>query len=307
MANPIVPTMEVKKHLVGSYEALARRLAEAALVERVKLFGEDDPGKIRIIGTFKGHAIAVTENAKFVKVFYETASTGELVVVGAETLSVPVYEGAGGVRAFARTEAKSIVESLIEGDVNLTQSRIVDLMRTVDSDPSEADKHIVGSMIEGVLDASRKWHKLLVTDAELAESIGELEPKFFKLADGSIPVAQQEAYRALVVGDLKSLLDSLETIHSAVTESFASLTTLIDTNSELLKEQSIVETQAAVKDLLAHLLSTQATIAEAVQNVHSISALGELHDAVAVELLRFEAAGKYVSRSVAELASNLTK
>lgn len=311
MPTPIVSTVEVQKHLKGSYESLARRLSETATIERKKIFGEDDPGKIRVIGTFKGHVIAVTETAKFVKVFYETASNGELVVIGAENISIPVYEGEGAVRQFARSEASAIVESFISGDSDLTQDRITDLMRTIDTDPAEADLHISGAMIEAVTDGSRRWRKQLftadsATHSDLAETLEHFEPKFEKLTDGHMPSTQQEAYRSLVVCDLKNLVEQIEIIYNEASASFASLTNMVNTDSNLLKEESFVETKTAVQDLLAHLLQTQVSIAESLQSVNSISALGELHDAVALELLRWEAAGKHISRSVAAMTTNPT-
>jgi hypothetical protein len=309
MVNPIVPTTEVRKLVIGSYEDLTHRIEEAAFLDRERIFGDGSADRVKVLGTFKGHAIVVNEEGHFAKLFYEIASNGELMLMGREVLNIPIYEGKSGIRRFLMGEASNLVENFFITEPEQITIAIKDLMRSISSANDATDSQIVASYVESAFDTERSWRPLLAerltpADASVLEAF---EPKFLKLSGENIPPEQQEAYRTLVVSDLGTLVSSLDELHSEIGKSVASLTSLIDTHPELSRDESVVELRSAANDLMGDLLNSQHSIVDSLENVSSISALGELHDALALELTRRTIAGKYISQAVAEIASSLNK
>ncbi len=302
----LVSTEQVRKLLEGSYESLSREVESA-----VEALGEFQ-GVVKVIGTFSGHAIVVTDQGKFAKVFYERANSGDLVVIKYEDVSVPVYDSKGKLRNFFKEQAASLAESFLDGEIDT--ERVTNLMLAIESDTASTDDHIVEALIEGS-NADRPWKfqldakeksGVLQTVLEGLE-IPEASPKFTKLYDGSIPVVEHEGYRGLVRSDLTKLVADLDNLSGQIEEAFASLTNMIDTRPDVTKNEAVVDLTAFIKDLLSDLMGAQQAIAEALDQVTTVSALGKLHDALAEGKAQQSVAGQFIFRAVTKLASALEK
>jgi hypothetical protein len=309
MSQPFVPTEVVQKLLEGSYENKARQLE--SLAESAAVFGEYK-GRIKVIGMFNGHAIVVTENARFAKLMFEESHSGELMIVGVKPVDVPVYENSNELRKFYKSEAATITESFLGGQVDV--SRIKDLMLALNGDTAKTDDQIVDNMIEAS-NADRTWKHLFEAKktARLVEAVLEgteiptFKPKFTKLYDGSMPLAEAEGYRALVKSDLTKLVGELDSVVGDMEQAFASLPDLIEDQNTVGKNDAVVDLRAFIKDLLEDLMGAQQAAAEALEQVTTISALGKLHDALAEGLAAQKVASQFISRVVATNGDNQAK
>lgn len=300
MSPPMIPAKLVQKLVAGSYENLAVRLTSILSRSSKDFFGEDC--RIRVIGTFKNKAVVVSNTGKFANIFYESASNGEIVVVGKELIEMPVLNTKSGMISFLEKEADHGVGFFMEGATSEMQSVVLDLMRTLKD--SSADDELAHLHTEGILQ-DRPWRHFLANNIDSlgVATIDQHESKFISLTGKTLTETDQAAYRSLITKDLSELTSSFTELHTKIQGSVAELTKLIDTDPELLKNESIIGLKELSVDLMEHITETQHSITGSVGTIGSISALGELYDTCSLELTRRTTVGNYISQAITGLVS----
>jgi hypothetical protein len=301
-----VPTEEIQKLTVGSYEHLASKLDEALSRDAAKIFGDSIPNKIERIGTFAEHVLVAADDGRFLKVRYERATGGTIKLVGSEPLEVQLYNESN-LGSYLEKEARTIVESLLAHDVPQAELKLRALVPFVEEAAPLTDEQVVASAVESMR-AERPWKRLYRERAEqVKDFLGEqlkgiearkLPPKFAKLSDGQVPEAQHEGYKELVHDDLVYMAEALKGWFQSL-ESIERLKA-VDTANE---EERAVKTTflAFAEDLRQDIQNVRDSVLESLNLVGSVAQLGVLYDALVEEAFHYEVASCFASTMITEL------
>lgn len=299
MATHFVPTEEIQKLTIGSYEFLASKIDEAISKDAKKVFGDSIPNKVERIGTFGDHVLVAADDGRFAKVKYERANNGAIKIISAEEIKVPVYSE-GNLSSYTMQEARSIVDSLLAHDVSQAESKLRALVPFVDEKLAATEDQILSSVIESIK-ADRPWKRLYRERAEQVKAFlgveltkieeRKLPIKFAKLSETD--AKEQEGYKDLVHADLAFMAEAiggwLKTIEA--TESVKK-----DQPPVKPEDQPLVTTFLAfTEDLKRDLQSVKESVLESVRLVQSVPSLGKLYDALAEESFHYEVASHFAS------------
>lgn len=300
MATHFVPTEEIQKLTLGSYEFLASKIDEAISKDAKKIFGDFVPNKIERIGTFGEHVLVAADDGRFLKVKYERANNGSVKILAAEPVKVPLYTEEN-LSGYLLKEARAIVDSLLAHDVPQAELKLQALVPFVEEKLAPTEEQIVASVIESVR-ADRPWKRLYRERTEqVQEFLGaelkqiqerKLPIKFSKLNDGQVPEGQLEGYKELVHADLAYMAESLGGWLKAV-ESAGDLQGIQEASAE---EKALVTTFSAfAEDLKRDLQNVREAVLESVRLVQSVACLGGLYDSLAEESFHYEVASRFAS------------
>lgn len=301
MTTHFVPTEEIQKLTIGSYEFLASKIDEAISKDAKKVFGDSVPNKVERIGTFGDHVLVAADDGRFAKVKYERANNGSIKIISAEAVKVPVYDE-GNLSSYTMQEARSIVDSLLAHDVSQAESKLRALVPFVDEKLAATEDQILSSVIESIK-ADRPWKRLYRERAEQVKAF--LGAELTKIEERKLPIkfsklemasdaAAQGSYRDLVHADL-----------AFIAEAIGGWLKAIETTETVKKgqpqvvapeEQALVTTFLAfTEDLKRDLQNVKDSIFESVRLVQSVPSLGKLYDALAEESFHYEVASRFAS------------
>ena len=309
MATHFVPTEEIQKLTLGSYEFLASKIDDAISKDAKKVFGESVPNKIERIGTFGEHVLVAADDGRFMKVKYERATNGAVKIIAVEAVEVPLYTE-DTLGSYLMKEARSIVDSLLAHDVAQAELKLRSLTPFIEETVAPTEAEIVASAIESVR-AERPWKRLyrerseqvsLFLGSEL-KGIEErkLPAKFSKLNDGNVPEDQHESYKDLVHTDLAYMAEALGSWHKLV-ETAGSFT---EVGTVSAGDQAVVTTFLAfAEDLKLDLQGVRDSVLETARLVQSVPKLGELYDALAAESFHYEVASRFASAMIEGLRNS---
>ncbi len=309
VSTHFVPTEEIQKLTLGSYEYLASKLDEAISKDAKRLFGESIPNKIERIGTFADHVLIAADDGRFMKVMYERATSGAIKLVNFEAINVPLYTEAN-LGSYLDKEARSIVDSLLAHDISQAELKLSALIPFVEETVPPTDTQVVASAIESMR-ADRPWKRLYRERTEqVREFLGaelkkieerKLPAKFTKLTDGQVPESQHEGYKDLVHTDLAYMSEAI----GGWLKSLETVSELKDANAFGPEEQAVKTTFLAfAEDLKQDLQNVRESVVESMRLVGSVARLGELYDALAEESFHYEVASQFASTMIAGLRNS---
>lgn len=292
ISNRYVPTGEVKRITVGSFEERARLIESAANSDSVRLFGVQIESKV--VGTFPAHAVVLSEDGKCIRVKYEI--NGNVAkLLSFDRVAVDTVEER---KNLSNTQAKEAATLLSQGRISEAKAAIKHLVALVDSTSPQQDDQIIDAMIS-FRRADRPWKatfreksdtmRRLVLDEAGEIHKDRIQPKFKSLHNGTLKSTEVDRYRDLVIESIK-ILDTRTTRLQEQVES------AIGAVKELkIEDPSIGSYLNFAHDLADSLQSNHKTVTEALRRVKRTDSLGKLYDSLSEEFGDCEVASRYVT------------
>lgn len=299
MTIHFVPTEEIQRLTLGSYEHLAAKLDEAISKDAGKVFGASVPNKIERIGTFSDYVLLAADDGRFAKVKYSRGSGGAITVLAAESVTVPLFTEAN-LDTYLMQEARSIVDSLLAHDASQAELRLRALMPLVQEQEAPSEELVVATALD-TLQADRPWKRIFAERAEqvkafLKTSLPEIESrklgrKFESLLKDASE-EQLETFRELVVNDLTYLSETLATWEklALIPDSVRKTDTLSESDRAL-----VTTFLAFTEDLQRDIQTVRDTLGAVLEHVNSIASLGQVYDTLAESTFDFEVAARFAS------------
>jgi hypothetical protein len=301
-----VPREEILKLTKGSFEHLSARIEKVVSEEKSRLF---ENANVQVLATYPAHVVVLTDAGKVFSTKYEESAAGELRLISAVEIDASIYPRQS-MGKYLRKEARAVADLYVKGLVAEAALKMSQLARLVDADAALDDQQVVETFASQLL-RSRSWRSAI---AERTEQVGEvlgesyseisankLRAKFFKLYDGSLSDAELENYRGLVNEDLGHLMKRIHAVRERTLESVSRLRE-VATKVPEAHQETVATFEAFVNDLVTDLTELPDGLAETIQGVESVGALGKLYDTVAEELLRYEVAGGFAVQMTNRLA-----
>ncbi len=312
-ATGFVPTEEIRQLTYGSFEHLRARVEESLEESSSRLFGKDAP--FQVLGTFQGYAIVLSEDARLFRVKFQESDVGEIKIVGAEQISVPVYS-ASNMDQFLIREAKSVVDAFLKGSVSVAHEKLRGLAHFAKDTPCLVPEKVVESfatMVRG----ERPWKRLYAERANQIRSVftkeeakkldqDHLVSKFHALYDGTVQESDHSGYRDLVLSDLNYLSGRIDSLLGSTN---VSLKLFNDSRSKLRAEDTdplLSMFESFSEDFGQDLVFIKRALTEAMQHLGRVDELGKVYDVLAEALHSYEVAGRFVekmSRRLSEVST----
>lgn len=295
--SKLVPTDDIAALAEGCYEQFVVSIDRLVSEHVAAIFGA--PVATETLATFADYAIVAAEDGRFAKVDFAKSNEGMLTVVGVAPVEIRSY-AKDDLAEFVQAEADGIVDRLFAGQIAEAQSRLLSLAP------------LVTKKTLPVKSEERAWRKtfaeknemIRATVSEEIEKLGHtaLAPKFGRLSDGSIPVAQHEGYRELVRSDLGSLSKRLAGMRQTVEQATAAVAGVELDDAD---EAQLVDLfRQFSKDLLSDLTDTARKVGAAVEANEAVASLAAVYDGIARDLLNQEVAGAFVASLAAKLCES---
>ncbi len=292
ISNRFIPTEEVRRLTVGSYEHLVARVEEAVRAEAARLFGAS--GGTRVVGTFPGYAIVMVEDRFFRVKFDEVL--GRVRVTQPEALKVASYskDDLGG---YLRSESLRAVTSFRNGAVDDAFGRLRELVRLIE--PSQNDAAVVEAMI-ALHKTDRSWKKVfevrgdeirrMVLDELSSINEDRLRIRFRSLYDNPTKDQDLESYRASVTSALARLAERADDLVNKIV-------------SVREEEQAAVPAVASLFSFTDSLVEDLRVVGKTAtgSRMTRVDCLGRLHDALAEDFHDRELAGRFVIKMIKRL------
>lgn len=301
-----VPTESMQQLLHGSYEHLISGL-DTALDRKKDLFGEG-VGTVKVLGTFPGSAVVLTEGGKFFRVSYEPSPNGEVKITGKKDLHVPLVTSNLG--EFLRAEASSVVDAFLEGAHDKVEAKLQGLLPFIDRMTATSDASVVEAVVIS-LKTERPWRrvfkeqgpkirKFLWDDLSRFEET-RLRPKFSQLYDGSVPADNLGEYKDLVLTSVKSLSEKVSTLAKTLEDARNSLIGAPASFKDMGEDAMVTTFSAFVEDLFDDTQALASDLGEAAAKMTGVPDLGRLYDSVVEKMNDFEMAACFAEKMTAQL------
>jgi hypothetical protein len=298
--NRLIPIEEIKKLTRGSYEHVIAVVEQVVQENAEGIFGKQVG--VRLLGTFPGLAIALSEDGDIARISFESTGNGSIRITKHEAVDVPQVDP-NKVDDFVRSEVSRAVAEWQAGRVGAAQKIIASVAPYVGERPLMDDRDVVGKLISS-FEADRPWKKLFrersdhfrkLIGAEALASIDNSRAarKFSTLYDGSISEDQMARYHSLVRSNLAYLSSRVESLRDLVESSYGSLRSVI--RSDDLEDVSVSTLALFAEDLVSDLRRLYTVLTESAKKLTETGSLGRLHDIVAEGLHEYEIAGRFVS------------
>lgn len=306
-----VPSEEVRKLTVGSYEHLKSQVESAITTDRERLFGS--AAQVEVLGTFAGYALVLSEDSKVFRVKYEKTQNGEVAPITAEAVNVPVYSKSNP-DDFAMREAKAYVDAFMSGAKTAAVEHLKTLAPLVTQPkPLPKPAHVVEAF-SNLVKGERGWKKVYTERlAQIRSSVQDdlqkmeenrIYEKFTRLYDGSTSVEELPNYSSLVTSDLKYLGDKIESILTAAEKSVATLKGAIPALKPEQKDTTLKMFESFSEDFVADLQGVKKALSESNKLINGVDDFGKIYDVLANELHRYEVAGKFIEKMSRRLSEN---
>jgi hypothetical protein len=308
VSTHFVPTEEIQKLTLGSYEYLASKIDEAISKNAKQVFGDAIPNKVERIGTFGDHVLVAADDGRFVKVKYERLVGGAVKIMECTAVTVPIFTESN-LGTYLMQEARGIVDSILAHDSSQVELKLRALAPLVSETQAPTAEQVVASVMESVR-ADRPWKRLYrERTAQVSSFLGEslkgiesrrLSTKFAALLAEGASEAQNSLHRPLVLADLSYMAEAIGGWLRLVEDAG----NLSELQSKVEGEESAVVTTFAAfaEDLKLDLQSTREAIQGVVQAPGSVISLGALYDALAEESFHYEVASIFASMMIEGLS-----
>jgi hypothetical protein len=293
ISNRYIPTEEVRRLTIGSYEHLIARIDEAVRSDAARLFGAKI--EAHVVGTFSGYAIVLAEDGRFLRIKYDEVK-GSVRVVGHEMLKVASYSP-DELGSYLKSESQRAVDSLLRGNVEEALSRLKGLTRFVERRPTHDEPQIVEAMAT-FYRSDRLWRRVfqekadhirrMVLDEITAIHEDRLQVKFRSLYDGSVSATDLESYRELVIENLNQIGERTDNLLRQVTDAAR------EAKGRKDGEAVVTSLFAFADDLVEDLRSVKKTASESTRQLTRVDCLGKFHDTLAEGFRDRELASRFV-------------
>lgn len=305
--SSFVPSEEISKLTFGSYEQLKLQVESSIEKSRDRLFGSAAP--VKVLGTFTGYAIVLSEDAKVFRVKYEKTDKGDIAPISAEALSVPAYTPQT-IDKFAIREAKAYVDSFFSGAKTAASEHLKNLLPLVKEKQEPLAPVKINECFENLVRGERGWKKLYterrgqILEAVKSEltALSESRPawreKFTRLYDGTMQLSSSEepGYRELVTSDLKYLGEKIEGLLVKTETAVSALHGKVPALKTESKDATLQMFESFSEDYVADLRGIKKALSEANSLLNGVDGLGKIYDVLASELQRYEVAGLFVEK-----------
>ena len=302
ISNRFIPTEEVRRLTIGSYEHLIARIEEAVRSD-VRIFGSKV--EARIVGTFTGYAIALAEDGRFARVKYDEVQ-GAIRVLGHEMLKVPSYAPGKELNGYLKTESLKAVESFMSGDAAGAMARMKELGRFVERTPAQNDAQVTEGLI-AFHRSDRPWKQVFrdkadhirrtVLDEIASISEDRLQVKFSSLYDGSANEADLEKYRELVIENLNKIGERADGLLQQLVAACA-------VQSGSVQTPVVTSLFAFADDLVEDLRTVKKVAHESGRQMERVDCIGKLHDSLAADFQDRVIASRFVLKMTQRLSDN---
>lgn len=307
LENFFVPREEIVKLTKGSFEQLAVRLETTLASETKRLFGGKEA---QVLATFAESIVVVTDDGLVHRVGYETQPDGTLQLTQASPVEASIVKRSE-MPSFLRKESLRVADLFLKGSLDEAQRRLQQLVSHVNEATPIDDDGVVDGF-QRVIRSSTLWKKFVeqnesVFAKALAESAAvdseqKLRPKFSKLYDGSETGTALEQYRASVDEALKGADGRLVSVLQLAVESVQQLRE--HSEKSTVQQNAHIQTLGSfVNDFVKDVRAVRSALAESIEGITAVSALGKLFDVLAEELSRYESAGAVLAELTRRLES----
>lgn len=309
-SDAFIPVEELRKVTEGSFEQQISRLEQALSEEKV--FGEEP---FKIVGTYPTHVVALSESGTCLRLRYEAAANGKLLVTGKEPVEISVYNPST-MESFLHKEALKVVESFLYGQTEAAKERLRGIAPFVGHQAALTDDQVVEALLVG-LEGDRPWRTFfrgrteeinkVISEADTVDlAKGRLESKFIKLYDASMEESELEGFRSLVLADLSYMKDRVRSLADLVSQATDAATIVQEGMVEEADRAVLTTFGAFGEDLLDNLRGLARIVGDAPSHLKRVDHLGRLYDVVVESVNEMEIAGRFVTR-MAERLSAATK
>lgn len=281
-----VPTSEIKRLTIGSFEHLAAKIDEAVDSAQAKVFAEQVPSRYERIGTFGDHVVYATSDNRFVRVEY-TESNGSISLGKSEVVDAVTYEE-DKIGSYVMSEALEIVNSILAHDEAAAAGRLSALLPLI-SESKKSDSEVVEAVLAG-LKAERPWVRIYnERKASILSSLG-MEEKEFSPKYATTTVESKE-----IADDIRLKLSSYSVLSESLNK-LASIDSMLE-SANTDEDRALVKTFGSfIEDLKLSLSDVCESVDSALNVVTSANELGRLYDGLAEQGFRYEAAGQFAIR-----------
>jgi len=285
----------------GSYESVISSLDAEIQEQAEALFGSKV--ETYLLGTFPGYALVAADDGRCLRVKYESALDGKMLLSIVERVAVPSYDE-DDLDEFLQTEAVSVIDLYRQGSAETAEDRLRGLL-ALSGKWSGAGVGLAESWFSSI-SRSCPWLRLyeacetrirrsLGSDIEILEN-RRLRPKFHRLYDGSSIREDLAGYRGLLTDDFGVLYERIDGLEKDIHSACASVRSL-----PIPKEDTMTTFTSFAEDLLED-LGRLGTIAKgAPTHVTQIGTLGRLYDLATERFSKMDVAGSFISRMASRL------
>lgn len=311
-----VPPAELAQLTRGSYESLQLQVESAIDQARERLFGS--PAPVQVLGTFAGHAVVLSEQARVYRVRFEATDTGEISPVHTEELSVPAYR-AENVASFVKKTAEEYVDSFFAGARTDAAEKLQAVVTRLAELPPTHTASTIKESFERLVTGDRPW-KTLFADrqkeigavvsedvAQLAQDRAPVREKFARLYSGAVPKEDLVGYSDLVTSDLKHLSSRVSRLRTTLDEAVSKLQGGVPALKPATSDISLQMFEAFSQDLAQDVRGVEKSLSEAVGTLITIDDHAKIYDVLASQLNRYEVAGLFVEKMSKQLSESRTE
>ena len=299
--NRYIPLEEIKKLTAGSYEHVIAVVEKVVQENSEGIFGKAIG--VRLLGTFPGFAIALSEEGSLARIQFERSDDGSVRISKHEELELPSFEK-DRLEDYARSQVRQAVEAWHAGRVEEARQILAAVSPYIGEKlPRSQDEDVVESLVSA-FQAERPWKQMFKERSEnfrkalAAEELTRLdesrmEKKFAALYNGTISEDRMARYDEVVRSDLAYLTARVESLRDLASSSYEALRSVI--RSEDLAEAAVSTLALFAEDLVSDLRRLHTVITESARKLTRTDCLGKLYDVVAEGMYEYEIAGRFVS------------
>jgi len=298
--HKFVAIEDIRNATDGSYEQRIAAIEAAITDDRERLFGTT--GEIQVVGTFASHAVVVSEDTKFYKVYL----TEDGIPTVAQVFEVPTYS-LSKLATMRKAQASQVAESLASNDTAKALQGLENLV----SDSSLPNEDVMVDSLLSAMRQDRVWKKVFRARAQTMEAYAQsmatsdrtdrLRTKFARLYDGSTLSEDRDTLRKQVVEAFEGLAKDIGELRVSTESASKLLIGLLATvNSE--GSEALAAFGGFAEDLAVDLKEMLEVAQGAPGWLGGTDQLARLYDAMAAEFFNHEVAGRFVSKLTQHLS-----
>jgi hypothetical protein len=279
--------MELRRLTEGSYEHQITIVEQA--VVRAEPFGPNV--RFRIIGTFLGNAVVLSEDGRAARVWWE--ADGKITKVRSEPTTVVSDESMG---AYVREQVHLATREWARGQIEEARLRLEMVAPYADVLSDSRMKERTEGFLSW-LESPKSWEKvvenhegvlrLLSTDTLRSLEEGKLSQKFQLLREGNLSSEEAQSYVDLARSSVAYLTSRVDSLVETVESAYDDLSSVVE-----VADDDVRGVIPFCEGLLQDLRVLRSALFDATNNFSTAVQLGTMYDGVANRLFRFEVAGQ---------------
>lgn len=289
----IISDKRLKYLTRDSFESKINKIREA--LDEVAVF---DGESYKILGTFPGYVVAMSESGTGARVSYEV-DNGNYLVKEWEELEFETYTD-NAVADLLKTEADDVLRLWSKGSKAKALEKLESLVTLSAKVPSPTDDTL--NLWQESLTKIRQWEKVLEDKKDLISDligdkvVGNLHTKFNRLYDLKQGASRLSESKELVNREVLNLRNSYRELKSEMNALQTKVSQLESSDNGSVKSLAFF-----VSDLVSD-LERVSTISENAPFISSVAKKAKVHDLLITKLAR----GSLAKSFVAEMATVLT-